>query len=116
MTGDEVTLLLGAPSARTDDAASMAAAAAAVLARGGQNAREMWAYPGGWSLYFDGDRLVDITVAGKPPLYADESSRAMRSFADGAVSATLVGCADRRGARRCGAPRDWASSRSSPSP
>ena len=34
----------------------------------GQNAREMWIYPGGWSLYFDGDRLVDITVTGKPPL------------------------------------------------
>ncbi len=34
----------------------------------GQNARDMWIYPGGWSLYFDSDRLVDITVTGKPPL------------------------------------------------
>jgi hypothetical protein len=34
----------------------------------GQRAREMWSYPGGWFLYFDGDRLVDITVTGKPPL------------------------------------------------
>jgi len=28
----------------------------------------MWIYPGGWRLYFDGDSLSDITVAGKPPL------------------------------------------------
>jgi hypothetical protein len=68
MTGDEVTLLLGTPSARTDDVASMATAARQFWPAVSQGATEMWAYPGGWSLYFDGDRLVDITVAGKPPL------------------------------------------------
>ena len=68
MTREEVTLLLGAPSVRTDDAARMATAARQFWPAVGQNAREMWIYPGGWSLYFDGDRLVDITVTGKPPL------------------------------------------------
>jgi hypothetical protein len=68
MTGDEVTLLLGAPSVRTDDGARMATAAGHFWPAVGQHAREMWTYPGGWSLYFDGDRLVDITVTGKPPL------------------------------------------------
>ena len=68
MTRDEVTLLLGAPSIRTDDGASMATAARQFWPAVGQHAREMWTYPGGWSLYFDDDRLVDITVTGKPPL------------------------------------------------
>jgi hypothetical protein len=68
MTGDEVILLLGAPSVRTDDMAGMATAARQFWPAVGQNAKEMWIYPGGWSLYFDGDRLVDITVTGKPPL------------------------------------------------
>ena len=68
MTRDEVTLLLGAPSVRADDVASMATAAGQFWPAVGQNAREMWVYPGGWSLYFDGERLVDITVTGKPPL------------------------------------------------
>ena len=68
MTRDEVTLLLGAPSVRTDDVARMETAARQFWPAVGQNAREMWIYPGRWSLYFDGDRLVDITVTGKPPL------------------------------------------------
>ena len=68
MTRDEVTLLLAAASVRTDDRARMETAAQQFWPAVGQNAREMWSYPGGWSLYFDGDRLVDITVTGKPPL------------------------------------------------
>jgi len=52
----------------TDDGATMETAARQFWPAVGQNAREMWTYPGGWSLYFDGDRLVDITVTGKPPL------------------------------------------------
>ena len=68
MTREEVTLLLGAPSVRTDDVARMATAARQFWPAVGQSAREMWIYSGGWSLYFDGDRLVDITVTGKPPL------------------------------------------------
>jgi hypothetical protein len=68
MTRDEVTLLLGTPSVRTDDVSRMATAARQFWPAVGQNAQEMWMYPGGWSFYFDGDRLVDITVTGKPPL------------------------------------------------
>jgi hypothetical protein len=33
-----------------------------------RHAGEMWVYPGGWQFYFDTDRLVDLTVVGKPPL------------------------------------------------
>ena len=68
MTREEVTLLLAAPSARTDDTARMAEAARQFWPAVGENAREMWAYPGGWFLYFNDDRLVDITVTGKAPL------------------------------------------------
>jgi len=68
MTRDEVILLLGAPSAQTDDTARMAASAGQFWPAIGENARAMWIYAGGWALYFDGDRLVDITVTGKPPL------------------------------------------------
>ena len=68
MTREEVTLLLGAPSVRTDDVARMATEARQFWPAIGENASEMWIYPGGWSLYLDGDRLVDITVTGKPPL------------------------------------------------
>jgi len=28
----------------------------------------MWTYPSGWRLYFDGDRLVDVIVAGRRTL------------------------------------------------
>jgi hypothetical protein len=68
MTRDEVTLLLGAPSLRTDDMAVMAMASRQFWPAVGQSAQEMWTYPGGWSLFFDRDRLVDITVTGKAPL------------------------------------------------
>ena len=34
----------------------------------GRNAKEMWIYPSGWRLYFDGDRLVDVIVADRRPL------------------------------------------------
>ena len=67
MTRDEVILLLGAPLGRTDDMASMATSARQFWPAVGRNAREMWSYHDGWSLYFDGDRLVDMTVVGKPP-------------------------------------------------
>jgi hypothetical protein len=33
-----------------------------------QRAREMWVYPAGWQFYCDADRLMDLTVFGKPPL------------------------------------------------
>jgi len=28
----------------------------------------MWVYSPGWQLYFDGDRLVDVTVSDRDPL------------------------------------------------
>jgi hypothetical protein len=68
MTREEVALLLAAPSARTEDASRMAEVARQFWPAIGENAREMWAYPGGWFLYFNDDRLVDITVTGKAPL------------------------------------------------
>ena len=34
----------------------------------GKRAKEMWTYPSGWRLYFDGDRLVDVIVADRRPL------------------------------------------------
>jgi len=68
MTREEVTLLVGAPAATTEEVSQMADAARQFWPAVGRQAKEMWTYPGGWSLYFDGDRLVDLTVAGKPPL------------------------------------------------
>jgi hypothetical protein len=68
MAKDEVTLLAGAPTAATEDQGQMRAAARQFWPAVSQRAKEMWTYPGGWQFYFDGDRLVDLTVAGKPPL------------------------------------------------
>jgi hypothetical protein len=68
MSREEVTLLLGAPAAQTDDRKEMEMAARQFWPGVGAHAREMWIYPGGWFLYFDGDRLADLTVTGKPPL------------------------------------------------
>lgn len=68
MTRPEVTLLLGAPDMTTADPILMRATARLFWTEIGTRAKEMWQYPSGWSLYFDGDRLVDLTVAGKPPI------------------------------------------------
>jgi hypothetical protein len=68
MAKDEVILLAGAPTAVTEDRGQMQAAARQFWPAVSQRAREMWTYPGGWQFYFDGDRLVDLTVVGKPPL------------------------------------------------
>jgi hypothetical protein len=68
MSREEVRLLIGPPLAATDDAATMAGAARQFWPAIAPRAREMWAYPGQWHLYFDGDRLVDLTVTGNPPL------------------------------------------------
>jgi hypothetical protein len=68
MTKPEVTLLLGAPDMTTTDPVLMRAAAQLFWTEIGKRAKEMWRYPSGWSLYFEGDRLVDLTVAGKPPI------------------------------------------------
>jgi hypothetical protein len=68
MSRPEVTLLLGAPDMTTTDPVLMRATARLFWTEIGTRAKEMWQYPSGWSLYFDGDRLVDLTVAGKPPI------------------------------------------------
>ncbi len=68
MNQEEVTLLLGAPDAVTADSDKMKASAEIFWPEVSKKAREMWTYPSGWSLYFDADRLVDLTVKGKPPI------------------------------------------------
>jgi hypothetical protein len=68
MTAEEVELLAGAPDGITAEESKMQAAARQFWPAIRQRAKEMWTYPGGWCLYFDGDRLVDLTVTGRPPL------------------------------------------------
>lgn len=61
MTKDEITLLLGMPQGVTDDAAQMERLARKFWPLVKPKAKEAWSYPGGWTLYFDGDALTDIT-------------------------------------------------------
>ena len=68
MTKEEVTLLAGAPYEETADEEQMQAAARQFWTAVRFHAKEMWVYPGGWQFYFERDRLVDLTVVGKPPL------------------------------------------------
>jgi hypothetical protein len=68
MQKDEVVLLLDQPDASTSDATAMRAGAGRFWAPIGAHAKEMWTYPPGWRLYFEGDRLVDMVVAGRSPL------------------------------------------------
>jgi hypothetical protein len=68
MSKEEATLLAGAPELTTREEAPMQMAARQFWPAIKQHAKEMWVYPGGWQFYFDGDRLVDLTVFGKPPL------------------------------------------------
>lgn len=66
MTREEVTLLAGRPDSTTAETAAMEAGAKQFWPQMRDRAKEMWVYPNGWRFYFDGDRLVDMTVAGKP--------------------------------------------------
>jgi len=68
MQKDEVMLLLEQPDTMTSDEAKMQAAAGRFWEPIGRHAKEMWTYPSGWRLYFDGDRLVDVIVAGRRTL------------------------------------------------
>jgi hypothetical protein len=68
MTKPEVTLLLGAPDMTTTDPVLMRATAQIFWNEIGKRAKEMWQYPSGWSVYFDSERVVDLTVAGRSPL------------------------------------------------
>ena len=68
MEKDEVMLLLEQPDTMTSDEAKMRAAAGRFWEPIGRHAKEMWTYPSGWRLYFDGDRLVDLIVADRRTL------------------------------------------------
>ena len=68
MQKDEVVLLLEQPDTMTSDEAAMRNAAGRFWEPIGRHAKEMWTYPSGWRLYFDGDRLVDVIVAGRRTL------------------------------------------------
>ena len=61
MTKDEVKLLLGMPQGVTSDAAQMERLARKFWPLVKPQAKEAWIYPGGWTLYFDGDALADVT-------------------------------------------------------
>lgn len=61
MTRVEVTLLLGAPDGMTSDPAQMERLAGKFWPLVKPNAKEAWSYPEGWTLYFNGDTLADIT-------------------------------------------------------
>jgi hypothetical protein len=67
-TRPEVTLLLGEPDLMSTDPVLMGATAQAFWSDISNRAKEMWRYPSGWAVYFDSERVVDLTVAGKPPL------------------------------------------------
>ncbi len=68
MTREEVTVLVGAPDAVVSDEKLMETAARQFWPEVRTHAKEMWTYPAGWQLYFDGDRLADLTVIGRQPL------------------------------------------------
>jgi len=68
MTKEEVLLLVGKPSDATPDEEQMREGARQFWPSIKEHAAEMWIYPGGWHFYFQADRLVDLTVVGKPPL------------------------------------------------
>ncbi len=61
MKKEEVTLLLGRPLEVTEDPARMQILARKWWPAVKPHAKEAWMYPAGWTLYFDGDTLTDIT-------------------------------------------------------
>ena len=61
MTKEEVALLLDKPQDVTDDAGRMEVLARRWWPAVKPNAKEAWVYPGGWTLYFDGDALTEMT-------------------------------------------------------
>ena len=67
MSREEVTVLLGRPVGATSEPKAMEAGAKQFWPEVRPRAKEMWLYAPGWRLYFDEDRLVDITVAESLP-------------------------------------------------
>ncbi|MCI0547803.1 MAG: hypothetical protein L0027_11025 [Candidatus Rokubacteria bacterium] len=68
MSMEEVVLLVDVPENRTSDPGEMKTAAAQFWPAVGKRAQQMWSYPPGWQFYFEGHRLVDITVRGRRPI------------------------------------------------
>ena len=61
MTKEQVLILLGAPESLTTDQALMEKAARRYWKDMKGNVTEAWSYPLGWTFFFAGPRLVDIT-------------------------------------------------------
>lgn len=61
MTKEEVGLLLGAPDEVIVDPTRMAALARKFWPEVKEKAQEAWTYPDGWTLFFEGERLVTLT-------------------------------------------------------
>ena len=61
MSKEQVMILLGAPQWTATEAVQMESLARKYWPEIKPNATEAWVYPQGWSLYFSGSRLVDIT-------------------------------------------------------
>jgi predicted small secreted protein len=68
MNKDEVVALLEQPDAVTSEVATMRTAAGRFWEPIAPRAKEMWSYSPGWRLYFDGDQLADVVVAGRSAL------------------------------------------------
>ena len=64
---EQILILLGPPLAVSYDQAHMQQLARIYWPLIEGNATEVWVYPVGWSLYFAGQRLVDITQYVAPP-------------------------------------------------
>ncbi len=71
MTKDEITLLLGKPQGVTNEPAWMEVLARKFWPEVEPQAKEAWIYPVGWTLYFDGDTLADITRYHRAFLHAE---------------------------------------------
>lgn len=67
MSLEQVTILLGPPTAQTTDAAEMEKRARKFWPDIKSRARMAWSYPLGWTVYFgDQERVVDITQFYRP--------------------------------------------------
>jgi hypothetical protein len=61
MTKEQIRILLGAPTETVTDRERLEKLARKYWPDIRDRAQEAWLYPLGWTFYFDGDRLVDIT-------------------------------------------------------
>lgn len=61
MDKEQVLILLGAPVSVSSDQAQMEKIARGYWSTIKGNATEVWVYPLGWSMFFAGQRLIDIT-------------------------------------------------------